>query len=196
MRSARPLILAGFVLMLAAIAAAAEEDAPSVAKQLELLKSDDAKVRYHAVLALRTMGPHAKKALGALIETLGDKSSSMRLAAASALGNIGPPAAGATGALVAALKDEKYYVRRSAAAALAKIGPGAAKAVGALTEALRDANILVRRFAAARDPRGAVRRRDNVASPESCSCRGDTPTGTSCPAPQPDVPSPEFGRDG
>jgi len=134
--------------MLAAIAAAADEDAPSVANQIERLKSDDAKVRYHAVLALRTMGPRAKKAVGALIEALGDKSSGMRLAAASALGNIGPPAAGATGALVATLKDEKYYVRRSAAAALAKIGPGAVKAVGALTEALKDDNILVRRFAA------------------------------------------------
>jgi len=147
MRPARPLILAGFVLMLAATATPAE-DAPSVAKQIELLKSDDAKVRYHAVLALRTMGPRAKKAVGALIEALGDKSSGMRLAAASALGNIGPPAAGATGALVAALKDEKYYVRWNAARALAKIGPGAGKAVGALTEALKDDNILVRRFAA------------------------------------------------
>ena len=147
MKPARPLILAGIVLMLAATAAAAEDALP-VAKQIELLKSNDAKVRWKAIKTLRTMGPRAKGAVGALAETLGDKSSGIRLAAASALGNIGPTAVGATGALVAALKDEKYYVRWNAASALAKIGPGAGKAIVALIEALKDDNIRVRRYAA------------------------------------------------
>jgi len=147
MRPAKPLILAGLVLMLAAIAAAAD-DAPSVAKQIKLLKSDDAKVRWKAIRTLRNMGPSAKDAVGALAETLADESSGIRLAAAMALGSIGPAAGGATGALVVALKDEKYYVRWNAASALAKIGPGAGKAVEALIEAMKDDNIRVRRYAA------------------------------------------------
>jgi HEAT repeat protein len=138
--------LAGFVLMLAATAAA-DKDALSVAKQIEHLKSTDAKVRYRAVRALKSMGPRAKGAVGALIEALGDESSGIRIATASALGSIGPSAAGATEALVAALKDEKYWVRWNAAAALGKIGPGAGKSVGALINVLKDDNTLVRRHA-------------------------------------------------
>ena len=133
---------------LAATATAAAKDPSSVATQIERLKSDDAKVRWQAANALRTMGPRAKNAVGALAETLGDTHDSMRQVAAEALGNIGPPAAGATGALVVALKDEKYWVRRDVARALGKIGPGAGKATKALIEALRDDNDLVRRFAA------------------------------------------------
>ena len=147
MTTARPLIMASFVLVLAATSATADQSDQSIAMQIERLKSNDSKVRYQAARALRAMGPRAKGAVGALVETLGDKSSGMRLVAAEALGNIGPQAAGATMALAATLKDEKYSVRRGAAAALAKIGPGAGKAVGALTEALKDDHDLVRRFA-------------------------------------------------
>jgi HEAT repeat protein len=128
--------------------AAAAEVPSSLARQIERLKSDDAKVRWPAAVELMNMGPRAKGAVGALIEMLGNKSYSVRCTAAQVLRSIGPSAIGATDALVAALKDKKDPVRWNAAAALASIGPGAGKAAGPLTRALTDNNIQVRRYSA------------------------------------------------
>ena len=155
MRPARPLILAGFVLMLAATTAA-HKSSPAVAKQIERLKSDDAKVRCEAARALMILRPRTQDAIGALTEALGDESQRVRFTAAQALGSIGPQADAAADALAAALKDEKDAVRWNAAAALAKIRPGGGKAVYALTKALKDNNIQVRRYAA--DALGAIGR--------------------------------------
>ncbi|MDP6633718.1 MAG: HEAT repeat domain-containing protein [Phycisphaerae bacterium] len=155
MRPARPVVLAGVILVLAVITAA--EDPPSLAEHIEHLKSDNAKVRWPAAVALMNMGPRAKGAVGPLIELLDSKSQSVRSTAARILGSIGPLAVAASDALAEALRDEKDAVRRNAAAALAKIRPGGGKAVHALTKALKDNNIQVRRYAA--DALGAIGRR-------------------------------------
>lgn len=69
------------------------------------------------------MGPAAREAVPALIETLRDENESavVRQWAAWSLGQIGPDARGAVPALVEALGDASPNVREAAAEALEKI---------------------------------------------------------------------------
>ena len=86
-------------------------------KYLEALRSSDENIRAAAVAALQVMGG---KAVGYLIEALGDPHYSVRIAAVEALGEIGDP--GAVEALIRTLSDEREDVRIATASALGHIG--------------------------------------------------------------------------
>ncbi len=109
-----------------------EPAAPAV---VELLKSDDTRLRARAATTLWGMGPKAKAGVPALASTLADPDMEVRVASAMALEAIGPDAKEAMPALVRALKDREGRVRQWAAKALGKIGPAAKDAIPALLEA-------------------------------------------------------------
>jgi len=129
------------------VMAAPDKDVSTVATQVKLLKSDDARVRRQAAGVLMKMGPRAKTAIPSLIEILRDKDRNVRYCAAMVLSSVGDVRA--MPALIAALGDEDYRVRFRAAQGLAKIGPPAAGASGALAVALKDKKDSVRWNAAA-----------------------------------------------
>jgi len=103
------------------------ETGPSeVDRQIELLGSNDRRVRVAAAEALGGIGPAAKTAVGDLIRALADKESEVRYVTATALGEIGPAAKDAVPALIAALGDERGWLKWAAARALVYIDPAAA----------------------------------------------------------------------
>src|SRR5262249_30913902 len=100
---------AAVALALSAAASAHEKKEPEynrvpLSKWVERLKSPDAKKRVEAAQAIEKIGPAAKDAVPALIQTLKDNDPDVREGAARALGEIGPGAKDAVPALVDALK--------------------------------------------------------------------------------------------
>jgi len=128
-------------------AAAQDKDAPGVAEQIKLLKSDDARLRRQAAMTLMKMGPRGKAAIPCLIDTLRDKNTDARWAAVNALWKIGPAA---VPDLAEALKDDNVQVGRCSAEALGAIGPPARSAVEALVRTLKDKHVAERGQAAHR----------------------------------------------
>jgi HEAT repeat protein len=112
------------------------------------LKDDDRYVRMHAAAALGQIGPHAREAVPALLESLQDNDDSIRQWAAQALEGIGKEAEEAVPALRRALNDVNAFVRIKAAAVLWKLGGQAPAVIDALVEALREDNWMVRSAAA------------------------------------------------
>ena len=110
---------------------------PAVPQLVEMLKSDDVRIRTLAVTAFWGFGEKGRAAVPALAATLGDPVDSVRASAAMALANMGPHAKDAVPALIRALKDRDGKVRQWSAKALGSIGPAAEKAVPALVQAAR-----------------------------------------------------------
>jgi HEAT repeat protein len=110
---------------------------PAVPRLVEMLKSDDARIRILAVTAFWGLGEKGRAAVPALAVALGDPSDSVRVGAAMALDNMAPHAADAVPALIRSLKDRDGKVRQWSAKALGNIGPAADKAVPALFQATR-----------------------------------------------------------
>jgi HEAT repeat protein/serine phosphatase RsbU (regulator of sigma subunit) len=113
----------------------------------ELLQDTNWEVRKYAAVALRQIGPRAKKAIPALLRNLNDRdddqSSEVRAAAADALGDLGPSAVVIT-ALKEALKDDAFPVRVAVVGALAKARTQATTYLPLLAERLRDNDRSVR----------------------------------------------------
>lgn len=110
---------------------------PAVPALVEMLKSDDVRLRSLAATTLWGLGGKGKAAVSTLAATLGDPVDSVRVAAAMALDNMGPHAEEAVPALIRSLKDRDAKVRQWSAKALGSIGPAAEKAVPALVQAAR-----------------------------------------------------------
>lgn len=110
---------------------------PAVPPLVEMLKSDDVRIRTLAVTAFWGLGDRGRAAVPALAAALGDPVDSVRAAAAMALDNMGPLAKDAVPALIRSLKDRDGKVRQWSAKALGSIGPAAEKAVPALVQAAR-----------------------------------------------------------
>ena len=108
---------------------------PAVPALVELLKSEDARLRARAATTLWGMGSKGKAGVPALALALADPDLDVRLASAMALEGMGPDTKEAMPALVRALKDREGRVRQWAAKALGKIGPAAKDALPALVEA-------------------------------------------------------------
>ena len=75
-------------------------------------------------MALAEIGPAARDAVPALIETLKDREVEVRGSAVYALGEIGPAARAALPMLGVLLKDDNADIRKAAAIALGKIQEG------------------------------------------------------------------------
>lgn len=118
---------------------------PHVAALIELLRHDEIRSRQLAALNLSRIGPDAKPAVAALVESLQEKP--MREFAIHALGQIGADAKPAVPELVKLLTDDSYFIRAGAAEALGRIGPDATAAVPALKAVGNDTNALARRHA-------------------------------------------------
>lgn len=110
---------------------------PAVPQLVEMLKSDDVRIRTLAVTAFWGLGAKGQAAVPALAAALGDPVDSVRASAAMALDNMGPPAKDAVPALIRSLRDSDPKVRQWSAKALGSIGPAAEKAVPALVRAAR-----------------------------------------------------------
>lgn len=110
---------------------------PAVPQLVEMLKSDDVRIRTLAVTAFWGLGEKGRAAVPALAAALGDPVDSVRASAAMALDNMGPHAKDAVPALIRSLRDSDPKVRQWSAKALGSIGPAAEKAVPALVRAAR-----------------------------------------------------------
>ena len=115
---------------------------------IKMLEEPDLKAKSSAIAAISELGPEAKEATPALIETIrqvrnGDKR--MLVACNDALLGMGKEA---VPYLIDLLKDDTWEMRRGSAWMLGKLGPEAKDAVPALTEALNDPNEVVRLKAA------------------------------------------------
>jgi HEAT repeat protein len=110
---------------------------PAVPQLVEMLKSDDVRIRTLAVTALWGFGEKGRAAVPALAAALGDPVDSVRASAAMALDNMGPHAKDAVPALIRSLMDRDGKVRQWSAKALGSIGPAAENAVPALVQAAR-----------------------------------------------------------
>ena len=111
--------------------------APAVPAVLELLATDDPRLRGLALSTLWGMGPKAESAVPNLAETLTDPDPEMRNGAAMALENMGPSAAAAVPALIKALGDGDRRIRQTAVKALGNIGPAAKEAVPVISRAVK-----------------------------------------------------------
>ena len=108
---------------------------PAVPALVELLGSEDERLRARAASTLWGMGSKGKGAVPALALALADANFEVRVASAMALESMGPDTTEAMPALIRALKDREGRVRQWAAKALGKIGPPAKDALPALVEA-------------------------------------------------------------
>jgi len=142
---------------------------PAVPSLVEMLESDDARLRTLATNTLWGMGSKGRAAVPALAGTLNDREPSLRVAAAMALENMGPDAAPAVPALIRALKDRDGKVRQWSAKALGKIGPAAEKAVPALAQAAKSEGIRVAAEEAIRQIRGVESPTELAPSPSPLS---------------------------
>lgn len=129
--------------------AANAEDVPDLLKRLQ---GTDVAIRVEAAREMGDLGEHAKAAVPALVEALGDPAAPIRKAAAAALGSIGAPAA--VPALTKTLRDADAKVRWQAAEALGQIGPKASAAVPELVKVLQGKDVSIRSVAA--DALGAI----------------------------------------
>lgn len=103
------------------------KDGTKTLKQLTAaLRSDNAVVRYKAVLALGEMGAEAAPAVKDLARLLSDPQPVIRRAVAQVLGQLGEDAAPAVPALARALRDRDPGVRELAGTALGAVGEKAA----------------------------------------------------------------------
>jgi HEAT repeat protein len=97
--------------------------AAAISPLIELLKHDDAAVRWQATRALAKIGPASLSALPELIRLAeSDPDAVVREHAVEAMGDIGPPAKDGIPALAKALKDPIARVRRDAVRSLGQMG--------------------------------------------------------------------------
>jgi HEAT repeat protein len=111
---------------------------------IEMLKESDPRAKYAAILAIAEIGPEAKEAIPALIETIREtrnRDKRMLFACNNALLGMGKEI---VPHMVSLLNDDEWEMRRGGAYMLGKVGPDAEDAVPALTEALNDPNDAVR----------------------------------------------------
>jgi HEAT repeat protein len=111
---------------------------PAVPPLVEMLQSEDPRLRKTAATTLYGFGAKGRAAVPALAPLLEDPDRSLRLSAAMALDNMGPAAAEAVPALIHALGDRDGEVRQWSAKALGHIGPAAASAIPALARSARN----------------------------------------------------------
>jgi HEAT repeat protein len=111
--------------------------APAVPALIELLGTDDPRLRSLALSTLWGMGARGEAAVPTLAETLSDPDPEMRNGAAMALANMGSAAAPAVPALTKALGDGDRRVRQTAVKALGSIGPAAREAIPAISLAVK-----------------------------------------------------------
>jgi HEAT repeat protein len=123
-------------------------DGKAVSEWIARLKDKDDKVRLKAAMSLRQLGPEAKAAVPALLESLKDNSASVRCESAFALQRVGPAAKPAIPSLIEALKDADYHVRLWSLIALAEFGADARAAAPALASILKEPDIVLRAQAA------------------------------------------------
>lgn len=103
---------------------------------IELLKSDEAVVRYRAANLVARIGPKAAAAVPRLGELLDDENKQVQVAAINALAAVGPAAKEVVLELGKKVEGDDTAVARAAAVALRALGPAAAPAVPALAKAL------------------------------------------------------------
>ena len=111
------------------------------------LKSGDSLQRRLAAHALAEIGPAAREAVPALIETLRDPESFVRVWVAAALARVQPENPDAIPALVVGTRDGISFVRSLAVWHLGRLGPGhpgVEPAVPELRELLNDSDPSVR----------------------------------------------------
>jgi HEAT repeat protein len=142
MRAFRFVMLFSLFLLCAVQHGAAQEKEPvydgkPVSEWIARLKDKDDQVRLKAAMSLRHLGPQAKAAVPALMDSLNDRNVSIRQESAFALLRIGAAAKPAIPALVQALNDKDFYVRFGSTIALADFGVDAPAAVPALTQMLK-----------------------------------------------------------
>jgi HEAT repeat protein len=111
---------------------------PVVPGLIEMLQSEDPRLRKTAATTLWGLGPKGRAAAPALAVLLQDPDPALRLAAAMALDSMGPDAAPAVPELTRALRDGEGEVRQWSAKALGHIGPAAASAIPALARCARN----------------------------------------------------------
>ncbi len=131
----------GIDTIVVAKVASPEQTAPpkvpaTLPEMITTLQSPDPILRGVAALALRDLGPSARKALPELAQALKDPDTGVRMTAADAIARQGSAAAPVLDALIAAAKvpGEHVHVQRSLATALGSIGPAAAPALPVLAE--------------------------------------------------------------
>lgn len=115
---------------------------------IKMLKEPDLAAKTSAIAAISALGPEAKEATPAIIETIRqvrNRDKRMLVACVDALLGMGKEA---VPYLIDLLKDDTWEMRRGSAWMLGKLGPDAKDAVPALTEALNDPNEVVRLKAA------------------------------------------------
>jgi HEAT repeat protein len=111
---------------------------------IKMLEDTNPSTRFAAIHAVGKIGPEAREAIPALVETIRQtRNHDKRILFACnhallAMGKEIVPD------MISVLKDEDWEMRRGAAWILGKVGPDAKDAVPALTEALGDSNDSVR----------------------------------------------------
>jgi HEAT repeat protein len=113
----------------------------------ELLHASAGFVRYQAARALEQIGPPARRALPAIMSSLGDPDATVRGLIVRALATIGGDIPTVVLWIVTGLDDEVETVRASAAAALGQLGPRAFQAIECLKREVVEGTPAVR-FAA------------------------------------------------
>ena len=122
----------------------ASHQGKSLSEWLTMLEEQDPAKRYAAIRAVGEIGPEAKEAIPALIQTIREtrnRNKRFLVASVHALLGMGREV---VPHMITLLKDDDWEIRRGAAWMLGKLGPEAEDAVPALTEALRDSNAVVR----------------------------------------------------
>jgi len=115
---------------------------------IAMLESHDPAARTAAVQALRQIGPQARQAIPALIQTIREtrnRDRKLLLACNGALLAMGQEI---VPSMIALLRDDDWEMRRGSAWILGRLGPDAREAVPALTRAIQDPHPAVRRKAA------------------------------------------------
>ncbi len=118
-------------------------EARAVSVLVQGLSAKNAEDRRRAVYYLGNLGPRARFAVPALVDTLGDTDREIGNAAAGALADIGPDAATVVPALARTVQDDSDYLMRcDAASALSRMGPMARTAIPSLAKVLDEGGLL------------------------------------------------------
>ena len=150
----------------------AEGDPLALAALIELVKHPEAPTRNYAVIALERLGPKAKKAVPALIESLKGPDIVLRRCSAAALARAGEPEVrAALPALLEAMTDDDWWVRTRAAEALSFFGASARPAVPEMVRLLHGLNPEMRRLTAT--TLGELRTNAAVAAPALLAAADD-----------------------